>query len=216
MPKQWVCEELGAPLVLKSVPTALEPPQGCVAVATATCGIDFVATLLLDGRYQNRPPLPFVPGGEVTGTVTAVGADVGRVRVGDLVHVSTIVGGFSEQLVARERDCHVLPSESDLRLLPSMYSYQTSWFALRHRAKLQPGEVLLVLGAAGGVGITAVELGKLMGATVIAAASTQEKLQVHIAYIACSTSVYCRCVQRLEHIIWSIIPLRISRSECES
>eukprot|EP01045_Picozoa_sp_COSAG04_P004527 COSAG04_NODE_198_length_20599_cov_6.484137_2_plen_218_part_00 len=129
---------------------------------------------MIQGRYQVVTPPPFTVGGEVTGIIEAVGANVSGWEVGELCCCSG--GGFAEQVRVPAHSLIKLPQDFDVRDFPSPYGYQTAVFALQHRGMLQAGETLLVLGAAGGVGITTVEIGKSMGATVIAAASTDEKL----------------------------------------
>lgn len=148
-----------------------------------TSGLDFVATLMIEGRYQRVSQPPFTPGGEVTGIVESIGVGVTNFSPGDLVCSGGggIEGGFAEQYRCKASSLIPLPADFDVRQFPSLYGYQTSFFALQHRAQLQPGETLLVLGAAGGVGITCVEVGKRLGATVIAAASTDEKLRTCMA-----------------------------------
>jgi NADPH2:quinone reductase len=157
MPKAWQCIELGEPLAYNEIEAAKPQdltydPEGGVVVEVLTSGVDFVATLMIQGKYQFPAPCPFVPGAEVCGIVSSVGANVKGVSPGDLVHVATQIGGFAEQVVVHERQCLKLPPNLNLLSQPSMYGYQTSLFALRDRAELQPGETLLVLGAAGGVG----------------------------------------------------------------
>ena len=131
-------------------------------------------TLQIEGRYQMVTKPPFTVGSEVTGIVESVGSGVTSYEIGDLVCSSA--GGFCEQFKCKARNLIPLPADFDVRRFPSPYGYQTAIFALKNRAQMQAGEVLLVLGAAGGVGIATVEIGKLMGATIIAAASTDDKL----------------------------------------
>ena len=143
------------------------------------CGVNFPDTLIIQGKYQSRPPLPFIPGNEVAGTVKEIGEGVERVKVGDQVMAFTGLGGFAEEVVADA--AHLIPMPRGMDFITAsafVLTYGTSHHALKDRAQLKPGETLLVLGASGGVGIAAVELGKVMGAHVIAAASTSEKLEV--------------------------------------
>eukprot|EP01044_Picomonas_judraskeda_P021411 COSAG03_NODE_5035_length_1359_cov_1.294444_1_plen_278_part_00 len=181
MPRAVVCHKFGPPstLVVEDV-APLEPRAGEVVIKVLTSGLDFVATLMIEGRYQRVSAPPFTPGGEVTGVVETVGAGVTAFSPGDLVCSGGggVQGGFAEQYRCKANSLIPLPADYDVRRFPSLYGYQTSLFALRNRARLQHGETLLVLGAAGGVGITCVEVGKMLGATVIAAASTDEKLAV--------------------------------------
>lgn len=152
------------------------PSEGYVIVETLACFVDFVQTLLMQNKYQMKLPLPFTLGQEFTGRVAAVGPGVETLVVGDLV----MGGGFGcmvEKMEVHSKSVQKLPSNCDPARVPSSYSYITGIHALEDRAKLQAGETLLVLGASGGVGVAAIELGKLMGATVIAAASSKEKLE---------------------------------------
>jgi NADPH2:quinone reductase len=173
-----LCKEYGPAesLVLEEIedPT---PRAGQVVVDVAACSVNFPDTLMLEGKYQFKPPFPFSPGGEIAGTVSAVADDVTSPAVGDRVFVSTGWGGLQEKVAVSATSCVAVPDGADLVAASAfLYAYGTSYYALADRAKLQAGETLLVLGAAGGVGLAAVELGKHMGATVIAAASTEEKL----------------------------------------
>ena len=143
------------------------------------CGINFADVLMVQGKYQVKPDLPFVPGGEVAGKILEVGSDVNGFEVGQRIIALSQGGGFAEEVTVDAS--RVLPLSDKMDFLAGASfptTYGTSHLALDHRAHLQAGETLLVLGASGGVGLTAVEIGKAMGATVIAAASTKEKLQV--------------------------------------
>jgi len=155
------------------------PGKGQLAVAVAAAGINFPDLLVIQGKYQGRPELPFTPGGEAAGLVTAVGEGVSGFAVNDRVIVTQLTGCFAEHCVVDVSSVISIPAEMDFVTAAGFtITYATSYHALRDRAKLQAGETLLVLGAAGGVGLAAVELGKLMGARVIAAASSAEKLAV--------------------------------------
>ena len=177
--KAMLCEKFGPPenLVLKDV-ADLNPLQGEVRIATEACGVNFPDTLIIENKYQFKPDLPFAPGGEVTGIVDAVGDGVSQDLLGQPVMCMTLSGGFAEQTICKAEDLIARPS-----FMPSTVAagftmtYGTSMHALKQRARLQPGETLLVLGAGGGVGLAAVEIGKQMNATVIAAASSAEKLK---------------------------------------
>jgi NADPH2:quinone reductase len=177
--KAMLCEKFGPPenLVLKDV-SDLNPLQGQVRIATEACGVNFPDTLIIENKYQFKPDLPFAPGGEVTGIVDAVGDGVSQDLLGQPVMCMTLSGGFAEQTICKAEDLIARPS-----FMPSTVAagftmtYGTSMHALKQRARLQPGETLLVLGAGGGVGLAAVEIGKQMNATVIAAASSAEKLK---------------------------------------
>ncbi|MFC2969693.1 NADPH:quinone oxidoreductase family protein [Acidimangrovimonas pyrenivorans] len=168
----------GEPPVLRDVPQP-EPGPGELRLKVAACGLNFADLLMLKGQYQERPPLPFTLGMELAGTVEALGADVAGPAVGTRVAAMGGSGGLAEQACVPAARCVALP---DAMSFPEAAAFQvaygTSHVALHHRARLQPGETLLVLGAAGGVGLTAVEIGKLMGARVIACARGAEKLKV--------------------------------------
>ena len=175
-----LCKEWGEPetLAVEEVPS---PPlrEGCVRVAVAAAGINFADILMVAGKYQEKPPFPFTPGLEIAGTVTEAAPDVRDVAVGDRVMGTPGSGGYATEAV--------VPASSVVRIPDSMpfdiaagfpVAYGTSHGALDWRARLQPGETLLVHGAAGGVGLTAVEIGKAMGATVIATAGGAAKLEI--------------------------------------
>ncbi len=142
--------------------------------------VTFPDTLMLEDKYQFKADLPYIPGGEVAGTVTAIGADVTGIEVGERV-VSGLgaVGGYAEFAVAKENAVRKLPDGVGFAESTGLlYAHGTTYYGLKERADLQPGESLLVLGAGGHVGLSAVEIGKLMGARVIAAASSEEKLDL--------------------------------------
>ena len=149
---------------------------GEVLIDVKAAGVNFPDVLLSHGKYQFKPPLPFVPGGEVAGVVAAVGAGVSGFAPGDRVAAFMIHGAFAEQVVVPQESVVALPPGVSFEVGASvMVTHGTTMHALVDRAALRPGETLLVLGAAGGVGIAAVELGKALGARVLAAASTDEK-----------------------------------------
>jgi NADPH2:quinone reductase len=159
------------------------PGADQVLIEVAAAGLNFADLLLIAGKYQERPLPPFVPGFEVAGRVKAVGAHVRRVQPGERVMAVLDQGGFAEQALAREVDCFAIPPEMDFVTAAGFaIAYGTSHGALEWRAHIKPGERLLVLGASGGVGLTAVEIGKAMGATVIACAGGAEKLAVAKAH----------------------------------
>lgn len=176
--KTILCKELGPPskLVLEEVPDPT-PSAKEVVVDIKACSVNFPDTLMIQGLYQFKPPMPFAPGSDISGVVSAVGEGVKHVNIGDEVFGLVPHGGFAEKVVLSAKNCYPKPSVMSHELAASfMMAYGTSYHALKDRAKLQAGENLVVLGASGGVGLAAVELGKLMGARVIAAASTAEKL----------------------------------------
>ena len=152
------------------------PGRGELVVDVAAAALNFPDVLIMAGKYQVKPSLPFVPGAEGSGVVAAVGDGVGSVTEGDRVMFVTTIGAFAEKALVPESQVIKIPSEVGFEAAAGIsMAYGTSYYALKQRSRLQPGETLLVLGAAGGVGSTAVELGKAMGATVIAAASSEEK-----------------------------------------
>jgi len=174
-----VCKEYGPPdsLVIEELEDPV-PGDGQILVDVAAAGINFPDILIVAGTYQVKSPLPFVPGNEAAGMVEAVGKDVSRFAVGDKVVITTRGGAFAEKCVADEHSAAPLPDTLDMEQGAGFaVTYGTSYHALKQSANLQPGETVLVLGAAGGVGITAVEIAKAMGARVIAAASSDEKLK---------------------------------------
>ena len=176
--KAMLCEKFGPPedLVLKEV-ADLIPLAGQVRIATEACGVNFPDTLIIENKYQFKPDLPFAPGGEVTGIVDAVGDGVSQDLLGQPVMCMTLSGGFVEQTLCKAEDLIARPSSMPSTVAAGFtMTYGTSMHALKQRAQLQAGETLLVLGAGGGVGLAAVEIGKQMNATVIAAASSAEKL----------------------------------------
>ncbi len=178
--KAMLCKAYGPPesLALEEV-EPLKPGRGQAVVSVRACGVNFPDTLIIQGRYQFKPPMPFAPGGEVAGVVKEVGAGVENVQVGDRVMAFTAYGGFAEEVLAEAAALIPMPESLDFETASAfVMTYGTDIHALKDRAKLQAGETLLVLGAAGGIGLAAVEIGKAMGAKVIAAASTEEKLAI--------------------------------------
>ncbi len=176
--KAVLCKAFGEPesLSLEDVP-APTPGPAEVLIDVHCAALNFPDVLMIQGKYQVRPDFPFSPGGELAGKVAAIGADVSHVRVGERVFCGTGHGAFAEQVAVPEAVVRSMPkSMSFAEASGFSTTYGTSYHALKQRAQLLPGETLLVLGAAGGVGLTAVELGKTMGARVIAAASTEKKL----------------------------------------
>ncbi|MGQ5701559.1 NADPH:quinone oxidoreductase family protein [Sandaracinobacteroides sp. A072] len=192
--KALVCVEHGPPekLVVKDLPIP-EPGPGEVRIAMKAAGVNFPDVLIIQNLYQFKPPLPFSPGGEAAGIVDAVGEGVTRYKPGDKVIAMIGNGAFQEYFLANE--ARVLPMVGDMPFDVAAgftMTYGTSHHALKQRAQLKPGETMLVLGAAGGVGLTAVELGKVMGARVIAAASSEDKLELCRSYGADATINYDR------------------------
>ena len=170
--------ELTGPSALRvdEVPD-LTASSGHVLIAVRAAGVNFPDILQTRGLYQFKPTPPFSPGGEVAGVVTAIGEGVSTIKVGDRVAATMLSGGYAEQVVVPELACVKLPDSVGFEIgAATLLTYATTYHALLDRAALKSGESLLVLGAAGGVGIAAVELGALMGARVIAAASNADKL----------------------------------------
>ncbi len=165
-------------LVLEDMPTPT-PGPGEVRLRVAGCGVNFPDVLIVQGKYQFKPEPPFAPGGEVSGTIAEIGAGVRDFAVGDPVIATTLWGGFAEELVtSTERLLRRPDSMDEITAAGFALTYGTSYHALVQRAAIRPGETLLVLGAAGGVGIAAIQIAKALGARVIAGASTPEKLEV--------------------------------------
>ena len=178
--KAVLCKEYGPPesLVIEDIPSP-RPGKGQVVITVKACGVNFPDTLIIEGKYQFKPALPFSPGGEVSGIVKELGEGVNTVKVGDRVIAFTGWGGFAEEVVTEAAKLIPIPGDIDFATAASFtLVFGTAHHALKDRAHIKPGETLLVLGAAGGVGLASVELGKLMGARVIAAASSDEKLEV--------------------------------------
>jgi NADPH2:quinone reductase len=182
-PEEMELRELASPV----------PGKGQVLITVKACGVNFPDVLMLADRYQFKPALPFPPGGEVAGVVKALGEGVTNVKVGDRVAVSVGNGGFVEEVVAVASRCVPVPANVSFEVASAfIVTYGTTIHALKDRAKLKPGETLVVLGAAGGVGLAAVELGVALGAKVIAGASTQEKVDLAIKHGAADGFVYPR------------------------
>lgn len=172
-----VCSTLGSidGLEVREV-DAPRAGAGQVVVDVKAAGVNFPDVLIVQGLYQMKPPLPFTPGGEIAGVVSEVGTGVTELAVGDRVMAFTGIGGFAEKIAVAPAQCTRIPDAMPFDAAGGLLlTYATAHHALADRGRLARGETLLVLGAAGGVGIAAVQLGKAMGARVIAAASTEEK-----------------------------------------
>lgn len=177
-------------LVLGDLPEP-EPGAGEVIVSMRACGVNFPDALVIADQYQIRPPRPFAPGGEIAGVVSSVGADVRGFAPGDRVLATPGVGGMAETVKVAATACTRLPEAMSFEHAATLTAtYGTVHYALSRRARLQSGESLLVLGAAGGIGIAAVELGRATGARVIAAVSSQQKLDLALARGASTGFVY--------------------------
>jgi NADPH2:quinone reductase len=163
-------------LVLEDIAEPIAGP-GEVRIDVRACGVNYPDLLIIQDLYQFKPPRPFSPGSEVAGVVDSVGAGVSNVRVGDRVAVSPVGNGMAAKAVGLASNCWTIPDAMPFdEAAALLMTYGTSQHALKDRAQLRAGETLLVLGAGGGVGLAAVELGKAMGARVVAAASSADKL----------------------------------------
>src|ERR1700688_1758930 len=179
-------------LVLEAVadPT---PQAGEVLIAVKACGVNYPDVLIIEDKYQAKPKRPCAPGGEIAGNVEAVGEGVTRLKVGDRVIGQLVWGGMAEKVAVAETHCLRMPDAMSYEDGAAfMIAFGTTYHALKQRAKLKKGDTLLILGAAGGVGLAAVDLGRVMGARVIAACSTQEKLDLCLAHGAHSGIIYPR------------------------
>jgi NADPH:quinone reductase len=175
-----LCKEYGPPesLVVEEVPSP-EPGPGQLRIRVEAAGVNFPDSLIIENKYQFKPPLPFSPGGEVAGIVDAMGPGAEGFVVGDRVMAGTLHGGFAEECLADASRTVKLPPGFDLKVAAAIgLVYGTSYHALFDRGGMTQADTVLVLGAAGGVGLAAVELAHAAGATVIAAASTDGKLEV--------------------------------------
>ena len=178
--KAVLCKAFGPPdtLVYEDVPSPVAGP-GEVVVSVKAASVNFPDVLIIENKYQMKPPLPFSPGSELAGVVKSVGEGVKRFKPGDKIIAFTGAGAFAEEAKTEEDRLIPMPEGMDFKTAASfILTYGTSDHALRDRAALQSGETLLVLGAAGGVGIAAIEIGKALGAKVIACASSPDKLEV--------------------------------------
>jgi len=187
-----VCEAWGGPetLTLKSVELR-DPAPGEVKIRVRAAGVNFPDVLMIQKKYQVQPELPFTPGSEVAGEVIAVGSGVAAFRPGERVMAYCMLGGFAEEAIAAAASCFAMPDALSYEAAASvLLAYGTSWHALTARAALREGETLLVLGAAGGVGLAAVDIGRALGARVVAAASSDEKLSVCRRYGAAALINY--------------------------
>ena len=190
--KALQCVELAGPekLVFSEVDDP-KPGSGQVLLEIKAASVNFPDVLMIQGLYQNQPPLPFIPGAECSGVISEIGEGVDSCSVGDHVFVMAGTGCFAEKLVVEAANVTLIPKAMDFPVAAALpMTYGTSLYSLKQRANLQPGETLLVLGAAGGVGLSAVEIGKAMGARVIAAASSEEKIKICLEHGADEAFVY--------------------------
>jgi NADPH2:quinone reductase len=192
--KAIVCNAWGSPdtLVIEDLPdvvSSLGPGQ--IAIEIRAAGVNFPDVLIIQNKYQFKPALPFTPGSELAGIVLAVGDDVAHYRAGDRVIAFSAQGAFAQQIVLPASAVMTMPAGMDFDIAAAItLTYGTSHHAIVDRAQLKAGETMLVLGAAGGVGLAAIEIGKALGARVIAAASSEEKLAVCRAHGADITINY--------------------------
>lgn len=194
--------ELSQPMTLDEVPRP-KPAAGEVLVKVHSCGINFGDTLIVQGKYQEKFDLPFTPGMEICATIEALGEGVNNLTVGDRIASYSGVGGLAEYSCIPAQTCVPVPDGmSDVDAAAFLVAYGTSHVALDYKAHLQSGETLLVLGASGGIGLTAVELGKMMGATVIACARGADKLAV--AKAAGADHVIDSATQDIREIVKSL------------
>ena len=186
------CNAFGPPesLIVDDI-ASLQPAAGEALIEVKAAGVNFPDALIIQNKYQAKPPLPFTPGGELAGIVRAVGPGVTQVQVGQAVIAFTAWGAFAEQALVPQDSLIAMPEGMPFDVAGSfLMTYGTCYHALHDRAQVKPGETVLVLGAAGGIGIAAIELAKAMGARVIAAASTDSKLAVCRAHGADETINY--------------------------
>ena len=178
-----IVKEHGSPedMILEELPTPKPGPDE-ILIDVHAIGLNFPDLLVIGGQYQSLPPLPFVPGMEASGLVSAVGEGVSNRKAGDRVMAKLNYGGYAEQVIAPEQNCYVFPESMSFTQAAAMgVAYQTAYFALIERAQYAAGETVLVNGASGGVGLAAVQLAKALGATVLAGVSSPEKAEVAIA-----------------------------------
>jgi NADPH2:quinone reductase len=190
--KAVLCKQFGPPeaLVFQDLPSP-RPGDAEVVISVKAASLNFPDVLIIQNKYQFKPPLPFSPGSELAGVVKEVGAGVKRFKPGDRVMAFTTYGAFAEEVKTEAARLVHLPDKMDFNTGAAfLLTYATTDHALRDRAALRAGETLLVLGAAGGVGLAAIEIGSALGARVIAAASSEEKLAVCRSHGADATINY--------------------------
>jgi len=190
--KALLSKQVGGPetLVIEDAPDPVAKP-GAAVVSVKACGVNYPDVLIIEDKYQFKPARPFSPGGEISGVVKAVGEGVTHLKVGDRVLGSTGNGGMAQEIALEASRLTPIPDSMPFdEAAAFLMTYGTSYYGLKDRGHLKAGETLLVLGAAGGVGLAAVELGHAMGAHVIAAASSQEKVDLCLAHGADAGVVY--------------------------
>jgi len=192
--KALLSEAPGAPdtLVLRDIGEPV-PGRGQVRIAVRYCGINYPDVLVIEDKYQFKPPRPFAPGSEMSGVIDAVGEGVTEFKVGDAVIAAATSGGLAEKAVTAASACVSMPEGMPFDAAAGLiFTYGTSYHALVNRSELRAGETLLVLGAAGGVGLAAVEIGKAIGARVVAAVSGESKAAAAREHGADVTVIYPR------------------------
>lgn len=192
--KALLSEAPGTPdtLVLREIAEPV-PGRGQVRIAVRYCGINYPDVLVIEDKYQFKPPRPFAPGSEMSGVIDAVGDGVTAFKVGDAVIAAATSGGLAEKAVTAANACVPMPEGMPFDVAAGLiFTYGTSYHALVNRGELRAGETLLVLGAAGGVGLAAVEIGKALGARVVAAVSSESKAAAAREHGAEVTIVYPR------------------------
>ena len=186
--RSLVIDELGPLENLHFVERNIDLFPGTVRISVRACGVNYVDAIIIEGKYQIKPPTPYFPGSEVVGVITEVASDVTRVKVGDRVFAPVGIGGFSDEVIAAaSRVIRLSDTLSDGQAATFMQSYMTGWFALTRRARVESGKTMLVLGAGGGVGLAAVDIGTALGLRVIAAASSVDKRNLAIERGAIAT-----------------------------
>lgn len=174
--RSLVIDDLGPLEGLHFVERQVDLGSSQVRIAVRACGVNYVDAIIIEGKYQIKPPTPYFPGGEVVGIISEVGSKVTSLSIGDRVFAPVGVGGFSDEVVAHaQRVIRISNTLTDGQAATFMQSYMTGWFALTRRAHVQAGKSMLVLGAGGGVGLAAVDIGTALGLRVIAAASSKDK-----------------------------------------
>lgn len=174
--RSLVIDELGPLENLHFVDRQVDVGPDAARIAVRACGVNYVDAIIIEGKYQIKPPTPYFPGGEVVGMVTEIGSNVTNVKIGDRVFAPVGVGGFSDEVVTpAQRTIRISNTLTDGQAATFMQSYMTGWFALTRRAHVESGKTILVLGAGGGVGLAAVDIATALGLRVIAAASSKDK-----------------------------------------
>ena len=177
----WIQDEFGDPREVLEwrESAAAQPGAGQLKIRVEGAGLNFPDMLCIQGKYQVKPPLPFTPGAECSGIVEECGPGCKLFKPGDRVMGIATQGAFAEQMILEEKQAYPVPEEFPVEHAAGfLMTHQTSYFALVHRTSIKPGETLLVHGGAGGVGTTAIQIGKALGASVLATAGTEEKLEI--------------------------------------